>query len=187
MRETPKAAAAFEEYCAMGTSRSLRKLAAKQIGSKSIATEATLMNWSRAFAWQERVKFYDAERIEARRVKQEAELDRMNDEHALLGRTQALRAIKQIEELIKAQHFGSQAAVQLFKISTDLERIARGASTDRIAMIDNSAEQAQPRGVDFSIFTQEELAIIQPIFARAEERRRIEQGETGIPQLRRDA
>jgi hypothetical protein len=42
-----------------------------------------------------------------------------------------LRAVKQIEELIKAQKFGSQAAVQLLKVSTDLERLARGAATDR--------------------------------------------------------
>lgn len=167
MRETPKSAAAFEEYCALGTMRSLRRLADKT-GTKL----SQLGEWSRVFAWQERVKFYDAERIEARRVKQEAELDRMNEEHALLGRTQALRAIKQIEELIKVQHFGSQAAVQLFKISTDLERIARGASTERIAVSDASTDQAQPRGIDFSIFTQEELSIIQPIFLAAEERQR---------------
>lgn len=44
-------------------------------------------------------------------------------------------------------------------------------------------QEQQHRGTDWSIFTEEELAIIQPIFARAEERARINAGETGIPQL----
>lgn len=133
MRETPRAAAAFDEYCLLGPGRSLRKLAEKlkQTHSKPIATESTLMAWSTEHNWQERVKLYDKERIDEKRRKQEAEIDRMNEEHALLGRTQALRAVKQIEELIKAQKFGSQATVQLFKVSTDLERLARGGVTER--------------------------------------------------------
>ncbi len=48
-------------------------------------------------------------------------------------------------------------------------------------------EQNLPNSIDWSIFTQDELSIIQPIFAQAEERRRIEQGETTIPQLRKQA
>ncbi len=44
-----------------------------------------------------------------------------------------------------------------------------------------------PNSIDWSIFTQDELSIIQPIFAQAEERKRIEQGETTIPQLRKQA
>lgn len=129
MRETPQAAAAYEEYCTLGLDRSLRKLAeSQQKYSKSIAL---LMRWSVDHNWQERVKQYDKERIDERRRKHDAALEKMNEEHALLGRTQALRAVKQIEELIKAQKFGSQATVQLFKVSTDLERLARGAATER--------------------------------------------------------
>lgn len=133
MRETPRAAAAFEEYAAMGPSRSLRKLAAKlgENGAKTGQITKQLEIWSAAHNWQERVKQHDAERIEEKRLKREVEVERMNDEQALLGRTQALRAVKQIERLIEAQKFGSQASVQLFKVSTDLERIARGAATDR--------------------------------------------------------
>jgi len=36
-------------------------------------------------------------------------------------------------------------------------------------------EQELPKGIDWSMFTQEELAIIQPIFAQAEERQRGQQ------------
>lgn len=129
MRETPRAAAAYEEYAAMGPSRSLRKLADKT-GTKL----AQLGEWSATHKWQERVKAYDAERIEEKRLKQEAEIEKMNERHALIGTTQQAKAIKQIEALIEAKSFGSMAAVQLLKLATDLERVARGASTEQVAI-----------------------------------------------------
>lgn len=130
MRETSQASAAFQEYCALGSERSLRKLAeSKQGYSKSIAL---LMRWSSQHNWQERVKVYDAERIEEKRRKLDVEIEAMNEQHALLGRDQASRAVEQIEALMEARKFGSQAAVQLFKVSTDLERLARGAPTEHI-------------------------------------------------------
>lgn len=133
MRETPKASAAFHEYCLLGPSRSLRKLADRlhQFTPKSPPGIDTLKMWSSEHNWQERVKEFDKEQAEERLRKQQQEIEKMNQEHALLGRTQALRAVKQIEELIKVQKFGSQAAVQLLKVATDLERLARGAATDR--------------------------------------------------------
>jgi hypothetical protein len=39
-------------------------------------------------------------------------------------------AAQQIERLIEAKKFGSQASVQLLKLSTDLERLARGEPTE---------------------------------------------------------
>lgn len=133
MRETPKAAAAFEEYAAMGPSRSLRKLAEKlhQSSPEASPTIETIKVWSREHNWQERVKPYDAERIEEKRRKQEAEIEAMNQRHALIGTSQQAKAIKQIEALIEAKSFGSMAAVQLLKLATDLERLARGVETDR--------------------------------------------------------
>ncbi len=62
---------------------------------------------------------------------------------------------------------------------------------DRVAPVvtDVTTQNDAPvhHGIDWSIFTEHELSIIQPIFAQAEERRRIEQGETTIPQLRKQA
>lgn len=52
-------------------------------------------------------------------------------------------------------------------------------------IIATAPAQEHPKGIDWSIFEQEELDIIQPIFAQAEERKRVEAGETGIPQLRK--
>jgi hypothetical protein len=138
MRETPQAAAAFEEYCVLGSDRSLRKLAAKrdENGTKTGQIFKQLGIWSSEHNWQERVRQYDKERIEEKRRKQEAELEQMNEEHALLGQTQALRAVTQITALIEAKKFGSQAAVQLLKLATDLERVARGAVTSRMSITD---------------------------------------------------
>lgn len=136
MRETPKAAAAYEEYAAMGPSRSLRKLAEKlhQSSPESSPVIETIKVWSKAHHWQDRVKLFDAERIEERRLEQEEAIRKMNERHAMIGTSQQARAIKQIEALIEAKSFGSMAAVQLLKLATDLERVARGASTEQVAI-----------------------------------------------------
>ena len=126
MRETPKAAKAFEEYCAMGDERSLRALEDK-IGTKL----SQLGTWSREHKWQERVKVYDAAQVEQERKKREREIAKMNERHAMIGTTQQAKAIQQIQELINAKKFGSQASVQLLKLATDLERLARGLPTER--------------------------------------------------------
>lgn len=169
MRETPKALAAFHEYCLLGPARSLRKLAeSKQEYSKSVSL---LMRWSTDHNWQERVKVYDAERAEEKRHKQEEELERMNAEHALLGRTQALRAVKQIEKLIEAQKFGSQASVQLLKVGTDLERVARGAVTERTEQNGNMNVNLN-RNALLAQLSDDELDKVDDLLAKAEERLR---------------
>lgn len=129
MRETPAAAAAFAEYCALGPDRSLRKLVDK------VSTNlAQLGIWSRNHSWQERVAQYDIAQIKERERKKQADIEKMNERHAQIGITQQARAIKQIEELIAAKKFGSQASVQLLKLATDLERLARGEPTERTAV-----------------------------------------------------
>jgi hypothetical protein len=138
MKETSVALAAFEEYALMGSARSLRKLADRLHARGREGTKETirrrLADWSREHGWQERVRLYDENVARENRAKRQAELEKMNTEHALLGRTQALRAVKHIQDLIEAKAFGSQASVQLFKFATDLERVARGASTEQIAV-----------------------------------------------------
>lgn len=52
-------------------------------------------------------------------------------------------------------------------------------------IIQTAPQQELPKGIDWSIFEQSELDIIQPIFAQAEERKRIADGENNIPQLRK--
>lgn len=132
MNETSRAAEAFNEYCLLGPSRSLSKLTVK-LGKSSGYTRC-LEEWSSRYSWVERAKQYDKERAEEKRRKAEEDVEAMNQRHALIGTTQQARAIKQIEELIAAKKFGSQATVQLLKIATDLERVARGAATEQVAV-----------------------------------------------------
>lgn len=59
IRETPKAAQAFQDYLAMGAGRSLRKLAAVYVEHgyhKTASTAFTILkNWSIAHGWQDRL------------------------------------------------------------------------------------------------------------------------------------
>jgi hypothetical protein len=130
MRETAKAAAAYRQYEAMGDERSLAKLALQY--GKPTSYVRQLQRWSSAFHWQERVKKYEDRLGEEKRKKRQRELEKMDEEHASFGRTQALWAIDQIKRLMDAQAFGASASVSLFKAATDLERLARGAATNRI-------------------------------------------------------
>src|SRR5258708_3218798 len=141
MSETPKAAAAFLEYCELGFNRSLAKLAQKWGKNESYVGQ--LERWSSNHNWLERVKVYDAEQAKERDKRREAMRQEMDERHALYGKEQAERAIQQIHDLIRAKAFGSQAAVQLFKNATDLERLAMGAATEHIEQSGNAITEWQ--------------------------------------------
>lgn len=170
MRETARAAKAFADYCAMGEARSLTKLEAQTNQSGTKARLATLKEWSTRQNWQERVKQYDSERMEERRRKREGELDKMNERHALIGTSQQARALKQIEALIDAQSFTAAASVQLLKLATDLERVARGASTEQIA---HTGKDGGPltikQHINLSGLSNEELATLEQLARRVQD------------------
>jgi hypothetical protein len=127
MYETPKAAAAYAEYAAMGPERSLRKLAE---GYSNPSSKLRLFSeWSSAHQWQERVKEHDTEIIAAKEARQLADIERMNERQAVIGTTQQTRALKEIERLLQSGEFSPQAAVRLLKLAIDVERTARGAPT----------------------------------------------------------
>lgn len=146
MKETARARAAFERYCSLGLSRTFVELRAallEEWGSAGLDVPAmnTIEIWSAKHNWQARVVEYESKQAEKARIaeakeaerkrkKREKELEDMNERHALLGVTQQQKAIEQINALIKARKFGSQAVVTLLKLATDLERIARGANTE---------------------------------------------------------
>lgn len=128
--ETPRAAAAFQIYAAMGMGRSIvklhRELQANLNWSSKVPALRRLEEWSSAHKWQERVKAYDAERIEEDRLAKEALKEQTNREHYDLGLTATQVAVNTINNLIEREKFGSQAAVQLLKLATDLQRLALG-------------------------------------------------------------
>jgi phage FluMu protein gp41 len=171
-RTNMKSEALFAQYAAMGPERSLAKLA--ELLGKPPSYKRQLERMSSENSWQARARQYDAARAEEERrerdkerrermAKWEEERERMDMEHALLGRTHALRAAKQIQDLIEAKRFGSQAAVQLLKISTDLERVARGADTSSTRVQVHEEKRAEIITFDITKLSDEQLARLEDI------------------------
>ena len=131
-KESVRAKEACEQYLLLGPDRSLAKLA-ESMGKRPGYVQV-LKAWSSALQWQEKAKEYDKEQAAARRREIDEARREMDKEHALWGHEQALRAMKIIEEINAAKKFTSQAAVQLFKTATDLQRIAMGSATEQIAL-----------------------------------------------------
>lgn len=127
--ESAKAYQAYLDYRDLGVYRSLAKLN-QQYGKKASYIRQ-LQKWSAQYDWQARIKQFEQEQAEERAAKIQAALDEMNERHIELALAQQEKASKQIADLIEARAFGSQAVVQLLKLATDLERLARGAPTER--------------------------------------------------------
>ncbi len=185
MRETPEASLAFERYYDLHEDRTLALLAQtmhreitaqqnSQGSTKLIPTEATLLSrlkkWSTEHRWQERVIERDKAQAERERKKRAKALEAMNERHAQIGVTQQVRAIEQIKALIEAKAFGSVAAVQLLKLSTDLERVARGASTEQIAVTGKDGGPIEMKR-DTEDLSEEDLQLVVGLAAQLKERK----------------
>ncbi len=149
MRETPQAAKAFEQYYLLGDERTLAKLAHDIYGQNHesasvVPNQETFQNisgilsqlkkWSAAHKWQERVIERDRAAFYRLEKKLERDRERMNERHAAIGTTQQKKALEQIDALITAHAFGALATVQLLKLATELERLARGGDSKKIEM-----------------------------------------------------
>src|SRR6266699_937343 len=144
-RETPKAAAAFARYCAMGSERSLVKLAHKyrhdianaqlELG-KRVPTLASLKRvferWSSQYHWQERVRTYDQERAEEATRKRDAALEAMYERQARIGLIGQEAGLKEIDRNIEAGTFPAQAAIILLRQGIEIERMARADPLDAL-------------------------------------------------------
>jgi hypothetical protein len=143
--ESPKAARAYSDYESMGPDRSMAKLAL-QYGRKS-GYVRQLERWSEWYNWQQRLKDYERVQLEERRKKRQKELEDMDKRHADYGRSSLYESIKYInehlndEEIVFINKEGKQEkkprttiaqAVSLMRASYELERLARGAATERI-------------------------------------------------------
>lgn len=128
-QETAKARAAYAEYEMLGPHRSLANLA--QRDGKKTSYIRQLQRWSSEYGWVERANRYDMSQVEERRRRREAEREKMEAEHALIGHAAAIRAADLLRQRMESSDIGTYALVQLLKIGTDLERLARGAATER--------------------------------------------------------
>jgi hypothetical protein len=141
--ESAKAARAYADYEAMAD-RSLAKLAVQYNRPPSYVRQ--LARWSEAYNWQQRIKDYERAQLEERRKRRQKEQEDMDKRHADYGRAALYEAIKFIndhlydEEIIinregkpeKRPRTTISQAVSLMRTSYELERLARGAATERI-------------------------------------------------------
>mgnify|MGYP001574482136 CR=1 FL=1 len=169
--ESSIAKAACEEYIALGPSRSLTKLC-EALG-RPPGYHRTLAEWSTRFGWVERAKAYDQEQLQRKRQARQEAIDDMNTRHAQIGITQQKNALGEIQRLITLGKFKDSALVQLLKIAADLERLARGATLDRIN-VELTGKDGGPVAVDrnpnLQSLTDEELASVQRIASQLSQR-----------------
>lgn len=160
-KETAKAYAAFAEYCALGSGRSLHKLAQKhgENTGKTRGIERQYELWSSQHNWQERVKQYDAEKAEEKRIARELAREAMNDRHAEESRSDQELARKELRTLAEKHRLGSLAAVQLLKVALEAERKAyeddtpekvevSGDVTHRVVFVVPKKRQVENNGDD---------------------------------------
>ena len=131
--ESSKARLFCDAYLGMGEDRSLLKLSKMEVDGITVGLR-WLKAWSTTFDWQGRARAHDAEQLEKKRRARELQVEQMNDRHAQIGITQQKNALEQIQRLITMGDFGAAATVQLLKFATDIERIARGAATEQLAL-----------------------------------------------------
>lgn len=134
-KESSKAKDAYYLYESLGPDRSIAKVAV-QLGH-SPGYQRTLEDWSRWYGWVKRAQAYDDEQLEKKRKARDKAYEEMNERHAQIGITQqktALEVIKRLKSVRGKGGIGAIAAVQLLKLSTDLERLARGAATEQLAI-----------------------------------------------------
>jgi hypothetical protein len=128
LHEGAKAHSAFLRYCELGPGRTLERVRL-ELGARPSYIRM-LTEWSRRYHWVTRAKAFDLAAKEEELAANEKELKKMNQRHAEAGVANQLKALAQIDRLIKSGKMGSIATVQLLKISYDLERLARGAETE---------------------------------------------------------
>jgi len=197
--ETTRSLYALELYKQQGYTRSLRRLAEQLVEERLRAEQERLLAsgvfppqvtdekreklissshkqigiWSSAYGWQEQVRSYDKEQLEEKKRKRDAEIEKMNENHATLGSGMAIKAAQQITDLIKEKRFGATAAVMLFKEASSLERVARGAATEQIAMenIPGLSESVTHNKltIDLEKLSNEQLIALERVLAEVEE------------------
>jgi hypothetical protein len=130
--ESAKAFNALAVYLTLGPDRSLPQLA-EALG-KQPGYLGQLKKWSSFYGWQEKCRVHDIEMAKTRLQKCEVEIEAMQTRHIQIALQGQRKALARIQELCDSQELPATAAVQLLKLSLDLERVARGAATEQIAL-----------------------------------------------------
>lgn len=140
MGESAAAIRAYQDYLAQEPPRSLERLAQMYKrgpeGAPSPPTRKlrTLKEWSRRFAWQERVQAY--EREQAARAEQRLAERRQQARDARLGIAAQVmsESYRQFIEKARAGHITPYAALQAMQLAFETQRKDMGEPDSRIAV-----------------------------------------------------
>ena len=127
----------FELYFLLGPDRSIDKLREMLLRLGTNAARNTLVAYSRDFKWQERVRDLDTAQQAERDATLQTETTRMDDDHARLGKAMQILAARKFEALNKqtVQTLDVGDAIRMVKTGVDIERLARGAPTERKELV----------------------------------------------------
>ena len=132
-----RAEAAFAIYAGLGAGRSLRRIQEMQVllGVMKPYALSTLESYSREFDWQRRVQDFDAKAAAAAAASLEEDAVVMHQRQAQAGALAQQIAVAGLEAFESdpalLQEEGVAALSLLLERGAKLERLARGAATDR--------------------------------------------------------
>ena len=127
--ESGQAFAAFAVYRDQGSHRTLRATAA------SVGKSMTLMErWSSTWHWVTRAGAWDDEKDRIARMEQTNAVKRMNETQAGLGQAFQAQLVKRLQAMSPddVMKMTVNEMAKMLEVSTRVERIARGAETDRV-------------------------------------------------------
>lgn len=164
MRESTRHRLAFDLYVRLGAARSLERLHAELMADpglievNSVPSRSTLDAWSSSFFWQDRLR--DLEREAAKRDGEEQvkALHDMNERHIREGMALQQKGVERLKTLDEDEMNASDAIRSVIE-GVKLERLSRGAPTERIAR--EGAEDDRLSG-----FTSEQLRRLADVAGR---------------------
>ena len=168
MNESTRQRLAFDQYVRLGAKRSLVSLYETLRGDPSVIGAqcgpalSTLESWSTTFHWQERLS--DIEREASRRDHDELiqQVRTMNDRHARAGMGLQQKAVERLTT-VKGEDLQPLDAVKALVEGIRIERLARGAATERI----HQEGEFIHGHIDLGNFSLEELKRLAEIADRA--------------------
>ena len=127
----------FEMYFLLGPDRSLDKLRVMVRRFGTNVARNTLVGYSRDFQWQQRVRDLDTAQQAERDGTLQDESTRMDQDHARLGKAMQILGARTFDSLGQQTPEAIEVsdAIRMVKTGVDIERLARGAPTERRELV----------------------------------------------------
>ena len=155
MKEQTRHRRAFDAYVRMGASRSLAKLHEELVADPGLVGlgkapgRSTLDVWSTNFYWQDRLRDLESEAAQRDREEQVKALRDMDERHVKEGVALQQKGVERLRSL-RPDEISTGDAIRSVVEGVKLERLSRGAPTERIA-------QEGVSHVELDGFTNEQL------------------------------